>query len=100
MELKPKEPALAGLAPVRTVFAQQTHASVSEAMTDGQRLGINQIESWTPGWHLGRGPEQSADLRREGLQARHPLWVRTQVRKGRMVVVGHQTVSLFQAGHP
>jgi hypothetical protein len=100
MELKAEKPALAGLAPVRAVLPQQAHPAMPQTMTDGQRFGIDQIESWIRGGKLGCRYQQSTDLRSQSLQASHPLWVGAKARKSRAVIMSHQPVGLLQTGDP
>src|SRR4051794_12303333 len=69
-------------------------------MTDGQGLGIDQIESSAVHWYLHRGRQQGADRSRERLQTCHPLLVRAEARKSRSIIVSHQPVSLLETGHP
>ena len=47
MQLKTKEPPLAGFAKPRAVFPQQAHAPMSHRMTNRKGLGIHQVKRRT-----------------------------------------------------
>jgi len=96
VQLEAEEPALARLAEVSPVLSQQPHSTVPDGVTDGNRLGVHQIEVIGFREFDGHGANQLSDQAGERVQTLHPLLIGNQMREGRSPVLADERVSLLQ----
>ena len=99
VQLEAKEPPLTGFAKVRPLVAQQPHAPMADALAEGNRLAVDQVQPRCTGRRPTGEGQQAADVGPELMHARQPLLVGGQVGKGRAPVVGHQPIGLLERGH-
>src|SRR3954451_15782740 len=82
VQLATKEPTLAGLAPVGSLFPSQADPPVPPTMADRQRFGLDPLKRGRGRRYLCGGPQQSAEVERETRETSDPRPIRAEARKG------------------
>ena len=94
VQFEAKKPARTAFAKISAFVAQQSHSAMTNGFADRDGLGVHQVKS-TTAQKVSR-LKQSADNRREAMQAGEPLLIRTMLGESRGKVIGNQLVSLFE----
>jgi hypothetical protein len=96
MQLEAKEPASTALAKISALISEQSHSSVTNGFADRDGFGINQVKATAP--QKTSRLKQSADDRREAMQACQPLLISAKLWEGGSKVLGDELIGLFERG--
>lgn len=94
VQFETKEPASTGFTKVGPLITQQAHPPVTNGFTDGDRLGIQQVESASA--EQSSRDQQPTDDRAETMQALKPLLVGAKFRESRSKIIGDKVIGLFE----